>query len=148
MIYLKLGAAPAGPEARRAARLQRDDQPNFESQAMTRKIELTSVAMSAIAALLMASAMPSYAVDEDAATALAKKSNCTKCHAVDKKKDGPPYKEVAAKYKGKSDAEKKLYTHLTTNPKVEVDGKKEEHESLKSKNDADIKNVIEFILSR
>jgi len=104
----------------------------------------------AVAAAFAILAAPSgaWAVDTAAAEALMKKSNCFKCHAVDKKKDGPSYKEVAAKYKGKPDAEKKLHTHLTTNPKVEVDGKKEEHESLKTKNDADIKNVVEFILSR
>ena len=53
-----------------------------------------------------------------------------------------------AKYKGKPDAEQKLVTHLTTNPKIKVDGKEELHDSLKTKNDADIKNVIQYILSR
>ena len=56
--------------------------------------------------------------------------------------------EVAAKYKGKPAAEKRIYAHLTTSPKVEVDGKKEEHVSLKTKNDADIQDVIKWILSR
>lgn len=87
-------------------------------------------------------------VDADAAQALAKKNNCFKCHAIDKKKDGPPYKETAAKYKGKPDAEQKLYTHLTTNPKVKVDGKEEEHKSLKAKNEADVRNLVRWILSR
>jgi cytochrome c len=32
--------------------------------------------------------------------ALAKKHNCTACHAIDKKLVGPAYKDVAAKYKG------------------------------------------------
>jgi hypothetical protein len=67
---------------------------------------------------------------------------------VDNKKDGPAYKEVAAKLKGKPDAEQKLYTHLTTHPKVKVDGKEETHESLKTTDDAQIKNVIQWILSR
>ncbi|MCL2021339.1 MAG: c-type cytochrome [Betaproteobacteria bacterium] len=31
--------------------------------------------------------------------ALAKKKNCTTCHAIDKKLIGPSYKDVAAKYK-------------------------------------------------
>ncbi len=88
------------------------------------------------------------AVDTAAAEALAKKSGCLKCHSVTQKKDGPSYKSVAEKYKGKPDAEQKLYTHLTTNPKVKVDGKEEEHDSLKTKNDAEIKNVIRWILSR
>lgn len=87
-------------------------------------------------------------VDVAAAESLARKSNCLKCHAVDKKKDGPSFKETAAKYKGKPDAEQKLYTHLTTNPKVKVDGKEEQHASLKTKKEADVRNVIHWILSR
>lgn len=88
------------------------------------------------------------AFDEDAAKSLMKKSNCFKCHAIDKKKDAPSYQEIAKKMKGKADAEQKLYTHLTTHPKVKVEGKEEEHASLKTKDDADIKNVIQFILAQ
>jgi cytochrome c len=40
--------------------------------------------------------------------ALAKKHNCTACHAVDKKMVGPAYKDVAKKYKGQADAAVKL----------------------------------------
>ena len=47
-------------------------------------------------------------VDAKAAEALAQKSGCIACHAVDKKVIGPAYKEVAAKYKGDKDASKKL----------------------------------------
>lgn len=87
-------------------------------------------------------------VDADAAQALAKKSNCLKCHAVDKKKDGPSFKETAGKYKGKADAEEKLFKHLTTNPMVKIDGKEEEHTGVKSKNEADVRNLARWILSR
>lgn len=88
------------------------------------------------------------AADDAAATALAKKSDCLKCHSVDKKKDGPSFKEVAGKYKGKADAEAKLYTHLTTSPKIKIDGVEEEHTALKTKNEAEIRNVVQWILSR
>jgi cytochrome c len=37
--------------------------------------------------------------------ALAQKSGCMTCHAVDTKKMGPSFKDVAAKFKGKSDAD-------------------------------------------
>jgi cytochrome c len=67
---------------------------------------------------------------------------------VDKKKDGPSYKEVAAKYKGKADGEQKLFVHLTTSPKVKIDGKEEEHTSLKTRNEAEIRNVVQWILTR
>jgi len=63
------------------------------------------------------------------------------------KKDGPAYREVAKKYRGKADAEAKLYTHITTGPKVKVDGEEENHQIVKSKADAEIYNLIRFILS-
>lgn len=87
-------------------------------------------------------------VDVSAAESLAKKSGCTKCHSVSAKKEGPPFKETAAKYKGKPDGEQKLFTHLTTNPKVKVDGKEESHDAPKTKNEADIRNLVKYILSR
>jgi cytochrome c len=87
-------------------------------------------------------------VDTSAAEALAKKSGCLTCHSVAQKKDAPSYKSIAAKYKGKADAEAALVKHLTTNPKVKVDGKEEEHDSLKTKNDAEVRNVVKWILSR
>jgi cytochrome c len=100
-----------------------------------------------LASGLMAASFAHAAVDADAAQALLKKSDCFKCHAIDKKKDGPPYKEVAKKYKGKADAEDKLTKHITLSPMVEIDGKKEEHKSIKSKDAAEIKNVVQWILS-
>jgi cytochrome c len=88
------------------------------------------------------------AVDVAAAEQLLETSKCGKCHSVDKQKDGPAYKKTAAKYKGKADGEAKLVTHLTTAPMVEIDGVKEEHTKVKSKDDAAIKNLARYILSR
>ncbi len=86
--------------------------------------------------------------DEESARALMKKSDCFKCHSMTREKDGPSYKEVAKKLKGKPDAEQELYKHLTTNPTVKVDGKEEKHKSLDTKDDAAIKNVVHFILAQ
>jgi cytochrome c len=86
--------------------------------------------------------------DEAAARALARQSNCFKCHAVDKKKDGPAWKDVAAKLKGKPDAEAKLIKHLTTAPKIKLeDGSEDEHPMVKTKDPAAIKNLVDWILS-
>lgn len=85
--------------------------------------------------------------DADAAQSLAKKSKCTSCHSIDKQKDGPSYKTISAKHKGKADAADKLFTHMTSSPKIKVDGKEETHESPKTKNEADIKNLVAWILS-
>lgn len=39
---------------------------------------------------------------------LAQEKNCLNCHQVDKKLIGPPYKQVAAKYRKDRDAENRL----------------------------------------
>ena len=57
------------------------------------------------AAALAAAALPALAQDQ---MALATKSACTACHAVDKKVVGPAFKEVAAKYRSDKGAEAKL----------------------------------------
>ena len=43
---------------------------------------------------------------------IAKKNNCTACHAIDKKVVGPAWKDVAAKYKGDATAKAKLVTKM------------------------------------
>lgn len=102
-------------------------------------------------AIILAAAMltPAFAaVDEDAAKALAKKNDCFKCHAVDKTKKGPSYKSIAAKYKGKADAEAKLVTQMTTAPKVKLeDGTEENHKVIDTKDQAQMKNLAAWILS-
>ncbi|MDI3511556.1 MAG: cytochrome c [Betaproteobacteria bacterium] len=55
-----------------------------------------------LAASLVFLAPMSHAVDAAAAKALAQKSACLSCHAVDKKLVGPSYKDVAAKHKGEA----------------------------------------------
>jgi cytochrome c len=107
----------------------------------------TVIAILAGLALALA-AGAARAQDVAAAEALMKKSGCMKCHSVSAKKEGPSFKETAGKYKGKADAEAALFKHLTTNPKVKVDGKEELHDALKTKNEADVKNVVKYILTR
>ena len=102
----------------------------------------------AIALALAAPLTRAQSVDVASAEALIKKSGCLKCHSVSAKKEGPSFKQTAAKYKDKPDAEKTLIIHVTTNPKVKVDGKEELHDTLKTKNEAEIRNVVQYILSR
>lgn len=50
-----------------------------------------------------------------------KAKGCLNCHEMDKKKVGPAYKEVAAKYRGKAGAEKELVAKIKegkVHPKV------------------------------
>jgi len=90
------------------------------------------------------------AVDADAALSLARQNGCLKCHAVDKHKDGPAYRDVAAKYKDKDHAEtvKKLLNHITSGEKAKFpDGHEEEHKIIKVKDVAQQSNLIEWVLS-
>jgi cytochrome c len=78
-----------------------------------------------------------FAGAANAQEALAKSSGCLNCHAVDTKKMGPAFKDVAAKYKGKADAEKSLVTKVTTaagHPKVNASA-------------ADVDSVVKWVLS-
>lgn len=93
-----------------------------------------------------------HAVDEEAAKALAKQNNCLKCHAVDKDKDGPAFKKVAEKYKGKATAEARLVEHITSGEKAKFpDGHEEEHKIVKTspaKDMAQVKNLVQWILAQ
>ncbi|MCB1908256.1 MAG: cytochrome c [Rhodocyclaceae bacterium] len=102
----------------------------------------------AIVALAFAPSMAFAEADAEAAKDLAKESKCTTCHSVNKKKDGPPYKETAEKYRGKADAVDTLYKHLTSNPTVKVKGKEEQHKSPKTDDEAEIRNLIAWILEQ
>ena len=90
------------------------------------------IAMTAAASIGLATASVTNAQE-----ALAKSSGCLNCHAVDGKKMGPAFKEVAAKYKGKSDAEAMLV--------AKVSGGKE-HPAIKAGGD-DVKSLVKWVLS-
>lgn len=100
-------------------------------------------------AALVFSAGNFAAVDVDAAKGLARQNSCFKCHSVDKEKDGPTFIKVAAKYKGKADAEAKLVHHLTSGEKAKFpDGHEEEHKIIQTKDAAAIKNLVNWILAQ
>jgi len=109
----------------------------------------TSVAFLALVAVSGASySGGARAADENAAKMLARQSNCFKCHSVSKKKDGPAWHDVAVKYKDKPDAEAKLIHHITSGEKAKFDdGHEEDHAIVKTKDQGQIKNLIDWILS-
>ena len=59
----------------------------------------------AIAVMLASGLLATGAAQADGGEDLAKSSGCLGCHAVDTKKVGPAYKDVAKKFKGKSRAD-------------------------------------------
>ncbi len=109
----------------------------------------TLASLGLLAAMSLSLSAGAYAaVDAEAAQALMKKSECFKCHAVDKDKKGPSFQKISAKYKGKADAEAKVTKDITTGPKFKAeDGTEFDHKILASKDPAEIKNVVLWILS-
>lgn len=104
------------------------------------------ISVAAVAAFSMSG--QAYAADAAAAEKLARQEGCLRCHGIERGKDGPAYKEIAAKYKGKADSESKLVSHLTSGRKVKFeDGHEEDHKIPKTKDEAQIKNLIQWILS-
>ena len=87
-----------------------------------RKIVLAAVA--GVAVGLFQGVVFASGVDE------AKEHGCVKCHDVEKKKVGPPWKEVSAKYKGKSVDE--VVTAMKGKPVHKPVLKKTEDSSLKT----------------
>jgi cytochrome c len=73
----------------------------------------------------------------EAQEALAKSNGCLNCHAITTKKVGPSFKDTAAKYKGKPEAEAMLVAKL-------AEGKA--HPAVKA-NAADTKTLVQWILS-
>ena len=88
------------------------------------------IAATAAATLMMAG---TALAQED----LAKANGCLNCHAVDAKKAGPSFKDIAAKYKGKAGAE-------ATIVKAIVDGKG--HPASKAKPE-DVTKIVKWILA-
>lgn len=110
---------------------------------------LASLLVAGVTALSFSGA--ASAMDVDTAKDLMKQNKCTQCHGMDKDKDGPSFKKVAAKFKGKADGEAKLFEHLTTGPTVKLsDGSEEVHKVVKTspaKDKAQITNLVQYILS-
>jgi cytochrome c len=81
-----------------------------------------------------------------ASAQLAMQSGCAGCHTADRKLVGPPFKEIAARYKGRADAIPFLMNRVRKGgpgswgqiPMVPTDAKKLP--------DADLKKLLEWIL--
>jgi cytochrome c len=94
---------------------------------------MRSILSSTIVAIALVAAPGAAQAQE----ALAKSSGCLNCHDVSAKKAAPAFKEIAAKYKGKADAEATITAKLA---------KGEGHPAVKTKPD-DTKSLVKWILS-
>ena len=113
------------------------------------KFSSLSIAVCTVVIALSSLSTAHAAVDADAAKALFKESECTKCHAPDKAKKGPSLQKIAEKYKGKADGQDKLVTNFTTGPKVKLaDGTEEKHKIIDTKDPKVLKNLADWMLAQ
>ena len=96
--------------------------------------------MKTMSLLLVAAGMlVTGAVSAQSGADLAKSKNCVGCHELEKKKVGPGFKDVAAKYKDNKYAEAKLIAELK-------DGKG--HPVKIAASDAELKTLVQYVLSQ
>ncbi|HEX9811437.1 MAG TPA: c-type cytochrome [Burkholderiales bacterium] len=95
------------------------------------------IAAAAGVAVAFYQTVASAAVDEAWAKKELKGHGCLTCHAVDKKKVGPAYKDIAVTFKGKTPAQ--VAATMKT--------KKEHAGVLKKTADGELEMMIEWILS-
>jgi cytochrome c len=98
------------------------------------------VSMIAAAGLMVAGSAMATDMPE-----IAKKSNCTSCHAIDKKVVGPAWMEISKKYKGQADAEAKLITKVAKGGSGAW-GSMPMPPNAPKVAEADIKTMVQFIL--
>lgn len=94
---------------------------------------MKAVVIAAVVAVGLAAAGTASAQE-----ALAKSSGCMNCHDIATKKIGPAFKDVAAKYKGKADAEGKLFAEISEH---------KGHPEVKAKGD-ELKGIIKWVLAQ
>jgi cytochrome c len=86
------------------------------------------------------------AADAEAAQALMKQNNCSKCHSVDKDKDGPSFRRTARGFAGRPNAEQKLVFHLTSGEIATFpDGHEEAHKIVKTTPPQDMNQILNLV---
>ena len=105
-------------------------------------------AFSVAGALVLMSIGASAAIDDKKATELMNKGGCAACHNVDKKLVGPSFKEVAKKHKGQKDAVAVLTKKVRAGG-AGVYGQIPMPPNPSDKiSDADLKSMVEWVLSK
>ena len=94
---------------------------------------MKSIVVAAVVAIGMAAAGTASAQE-----ALAKSSGCMNCHDIATKKLGPAFEDIAAKNKGKADAEAKLVAKLSA---------AKDHPEVKAKGD-DLTGLVKWVLAQ
>lgn len=111
-------------------------------------MKIRAVALSVTGALALLSFAANAAIDDKKAQEIMNKAGCAACHHVDKKLVGPAYKEVAKKRKGQKDAVA-VITKKVREGGAGVYGQIPMPPNAKEKlSDADLKAMVEWVLSK
>lgn len=94
--------------------------------------------MNRLPIVVAAAAAFALAAPVGAQESLARSDGCFTCHDVSAKKVGPSFKDIAAKYKGKADAEATLVAKL---------GEGKSHPKTKA-SAADLGGIVKWVLSQ
>lgn len=78
----------------------------------------------------------------------ARRNGCLKCHAVDKRKKAPSYRDIASKYRDQPDGEALVMKHVMGTSTVKLAEGDEKHEPLDTKDTAELGNFVRWVLSR
>lgn len=100
------------------------------------------------AAALLFSAQAFGALDDAAANAVASKAACKSCHAEDKKIVGPSFQDISKKYKGDSKAVAKLSEQVRAGGSGKWGQVPMPPSPPEKISDADLKALMEWILSK
>ena len=60
----------------------------------------------------------------------------------------PSFKEINADVRGRTNVEQRFIRRVTTRTKAEVKNKEVDHEPLKTKDEAEVRAVVQWIMSR
>lgn len=115
---------------------------------MLQRSVIFCMAVLSATAIGVVSAQTQVSVDANAAQALARRNDCFKCHAIDKPKNGPAYKRVAARLRPKADAVETIVEHITSGHMVQLqDGTDVNHRIIDTKDPQELRNLALWILS-
>ncbi|HRH74767.1 c-type cytochrome [Zoogloea sp.] len=101
------------------------------------------IALTCAALLVTLNSASALAADPSAA---AQKAGCMACHSMDKKMVGPSFKDIAAKYKGQGDAVAKLSDKVRKGGAGNWGQIPMPPNSAEKIGDADLKEVVGWIL--
>ncbi len=111
-------------------------------------MKIRVVAVSVAGALALLSFGANAAIDDKKAQEIMNKAGCGACHHVDKKLVGPSYKEVAKKHKGQKDAAAVLSKKIRSGGAGVYGQIPMPPNSPSQINDADLKAMVEWVLSK